>query len=109
MASARALSWQLAVINLPAWSRFNLAKHFRKHGRSLGCPTIVDYETSSLATITNGARFTYEDAGTPRIGYYEKVTNLLTVVSDDGLAIITHFAPTRGEQYCRDRPQSTYV
>jgi hypothetical protein len=97
------------VINLPTWSSFNLAKHFRKHGPRLGCLTILDYETSSLTTISNGDRFTCEDAGTPRIGYYDKVANLLTVVSDDGLAIITHFSPTRGEQYCRDRPRSTYV
>jgi hypothetical protein len=97
------------VTNLPSWSPFNVAKHFLKHGRKLGCATIFDYEASSLTTIANGASFTYEDGGTPRIGYYDNRTNRLTVVSDDGLAIITHFAPSRGEQYCRDLAQSTYV
>jgi hypothetical protein len=97
------------VTNLPSWSPFNLARHFRKHGRKLNCATVVDYEHSSLVTIASGTRFTYEDSGTPRVGYYDKTTNLLTVVSDDQLAIITHFAPSGGERYCRNRSQSTYV
>lgn len=71
--------------------------------------TVGAYERSSFATIVNGVRFTYEDGGTPRIGFYDKANNLLTVVSDDGLAIITHFSPTGGERYCRNRSQSTYV
>jgi len=62
-----------------------------------------------LATVINGARFTYEDAGTPRVAYYDKATNLLTVLSDDERVIVTHFSPTSGERYCRNHDQSTYV
>jgi hypothetical protein len=97
------------VTNLPSWSAFNLAKHFRKHGRALRCATSADYVASSRVTIVNGIRFTYEDAGTPRVGYYDRATNRLTVLSDDELVIITHFSPSGGERYCRNRDQSTYV
>lgn len=97
------------MTNPPSWSPLNLAKHFRKHGHKLGCATVVDYDLSSQATIASGTHFTYEDNGTPRIGYYDKAANLLTVVSDDGRAIITHFSPSGGERYCRNRSQSTYV
>ena len=97
------------MTNVPSWSRFNLAKHFRKHGQRLGCPVVADYERSSLVTIANGTRFTYYDGTEPRVGYYDKSTHLLTVVSGDERAIITHFSPGGGERYCRNRSQSTYV
>jgi len=97
------------VTILPSWSPGNLLRHFRKHGHKFPFTNIVDYEQSSLATIIHGTRFTYDDGGVPRIGYYDKSTNSLTVVSDDGRAIVTHFPPSSGERYCRTRSNSTYV
>jgi hypothetical protein len=97
------------VTNLPSWSPGNLLRHFRKHGRKFPFTNVVDYEQSSLVTIVRGTRFTYDDGGVPRVGYYDRVTNRLTVVSDDERAIITHFPPSGGERYCRTRSQSTYV
>jgi pyocin large subunit-like protein len=100
---------RLAVITLPTWSPGNLLRHFRKHRHKFPFASVLDYERSSLATFRRGTRFTYDDGGVPRIGYYDKGTNRLTVVSDDGRAIITHFPPSGGERYCRSRTNSTYV
>ena len=72
---------------------------------------VLDYEASALATVQAGQRFTYNDpkSGDPRVGYYVRLTNRFTSVSDDDRAIITHFPPRQGEQYCRGLPNSTYV
>ena len=96
---------------MPSWSPGNLRRHFRKHGPKLPLLNVVDYEASALATVRYGRRFRYNDpeSGDPCIGYYEVGSNRFTSVSDDERAIITHFPPRRGEQYCRDLPQSTYV
>lgn len=96
------------MTNLPSWSSYNLLRHFRKHGHQLGLATVLDYEQSSIVTIVNGKRFTYDESGTPRVGYFDRRTGRLTVVSDDERVIITHFAPSGGERYCRNRSQSTY-
>jgi pyocin large subunit-like protein len=98
------------VTKLPTWSPSNLQRHFRKHGRKFSCLTVVDYAASSLTTIASGTRFTFhdDDSGEDRVGYYHAATNRLTIVSDDEHAIITHFLPSRGEQYCRDQTDSTY-
>lgn len=65
---------------------------------------------SAEVTVIAGTRFTYDDndSGERRVGYYDVASNRLTVLSDDERAIITHFPPSRGEQYCRDLPNSTY-
>ncbi len=92
-----------------AWSsRRDLQRHFRKHGRKFPFATEAQYETSSLETIQLGAPFTFNQKGIPRIGYYHRATNRLTVVTADDLFIVTHFPPRRGEQYCRERDASTY-
>lgn len=54
--------------------------------------------------------FTYEDPDSLelRVGYYERSTNRLTVVTATEVSVVTHFPPDRGEQYCRDLPYSTY-
>ncbi len=98
------------MIAQPRWTRTNLRKHFRKHGHKLACFSEDDYVSSSIVTIRQGVRFTYDDPDSlePRVGYYEQPANLLTVVTASELKVVTHFPPDRGEQYCRDLPSSTY-
>jgi hypothetical protein len=98
-------------MSAPVWiHQAELLKHFRKHGHKLALGTVQEYEASALDTIQVGTRFTFEDPakGRKRVGYYDKVTNRLTVVSDDELFILSHYPPDRGERYVRDRPGSTY-
>ncbi len=95
----------------PTWvHRTELLKHFRKHGHKLPVRTVQEYEASAIDKIQRGVRFTFEDIakGALRVGYYDKVSNRLTVMTDDELVILSHYPPDRGEQYVRDRPSSTY-
>jgi hypothetical protein len=95
----------------PTWvHQTELLMHYRKHGSKLPVQSVQEYEASALDTIRAGVRFTFVDTakGLQRVGYYDSVTNRLTVLSDDELLILSHSPPDRGEQYVRDRPGSTY-
>jgi hypothetical protein len=66
---------------------------------------------SSHVTIQVGIRFEFEDrkTGRDRVGYYDRATNRLTVLTDDELFILSHYLPTRGEVYIRGLIRSTYT
>jgi hypothetical protein len=83
-------------------------RHFRKHGALLGTPTVEAYDRSAHGTISAGRRFTYRDpdANEPRVGYFDARGNRLTVLTDDEIAIVTHFACP--DRYARRLPDSDY-
>jgi pyocin large subunit-like protein len=96
----------------PSWvSQFRLRTDFGKHGPEFPFSTVDEYEESSLDTFRVGARFEFEDrkSGRDRLGYYDKATNRLTVLTDDGLLILSHYRPTQGETYLRRLKRSTYT
>ena len=96
----------------PVWvSQFRLRWDFGKHGPEFPFSTVQDYEASSLDTFRVGARFEFEDrkSGRDRVGYYDKATNRLTVLTDDELIILSHYRPTQGEAYVRRLLRSTYT
>jgi pyocin large subunit-like protein len=100
------------VTGAPRWvSNGVLRGHFVKHGQKFPYSKIDEYEESAIETAVSGVRFTYHDPknGDPRVGCYEKATNRFTALTDDGLYIVTHFPPDRGEQYCRSLPATTYT
>lgn len=97
---------------MPSWvSQRCLHRDFGKHGPEMPWSTVQDYETSSLDTIQAGTRFEFEDqkSGRDRVGYYDKATNRLTVLTDDELLILSHYRPTQGETYIRRMLRSTYT
>ena len=99
-------------MSIPTWvSSARLRWDFRKHGREFPFGIIDVYEASSLDTIAVGVRFEFEDrkSGRDRLGYYDKATNRLTVTTDDGLFILSHYRPSRGEAYVRGLLRSTYT
>jgi pyocin large subunit-like protein len=99
-------------MGIPTWvSVARLHWDFRKHGHEFPFRTLDDYEASSLDTISAGVRFEFEDrkSGRDRLGYYEAATNRLTVLTDDGLIILSHYRPSRGEAYIRGLLRSTYT
>src|SRR4051794_38687435 len=99
-------------MSTPTWvSLVRLQWDFRKHGHEFPFSTVGDYESSSLDTISVGARFEFEDrkSGKRRLGYYDRETNRLTVVTDDALLILSHYRPSRGEAYVRGMLRSTYT
>ena len=91
-----------------------LLRHFRDHGGEVGALTPVDYEESARETVRQGqrqgTRFTYDDlqSGERRVGYFDRGTGRFTALTNSERRIVTHFVPTRGEAYCRTRPNSTY-
>jgi hypothetical protein len=99
-------------MSVPTWvSLARLRWDFRKHGREFPLSTIQDYEASSLDTINLGVEFTFEDrkSGRGRRGYYDRMTNLLTVTTEDGSIILSHYRPSRGEAYVRGLLHSIYT
>jgi hypothetical protein len=98
--------------SVPSWvNPTRLRWDFGKHGAEMPWATVQDYEASSLDTIRVGTRFEFEDrkSGRDRVGYYDRATNRLTVLSDDELTILSHYRPTRGEAYVRGLLRSTYT
>lgn len=90
-------------------SRAELERHFGLHGRDVGALTVAEYEASSKQVIETGTAFEYEDLGSRwwRLGYYDRVTERFTAVTEDGTRIVTHF---RCPEYYVDRlPGSTYA
>ncbi len=117
MRVADCLSWRLDVIDparLRSVSPKKLLRHFRDHGGEVGAQTPVDYEESARETVRQGqrqgTRFTYEDiqSSQQRVGYFDRLTGQLTALTESERRIVTHFVPTRGEQYCRTRQYPTY-
>ena len=99
-------------MNAPTWvSHVRLQWDFRKHGHEFPFSTVGDYEGSSIDTVVDGVRFEFEDrkSGRDRVGYYDRATNRLTVLTDDELFILSHYRPTRGEAYVRGLLRSTYT
>jgi len=97
---------------VPSWVSPNrLRWDFRKHGPELPWSTVQEYEASPHDTIRVGVRFEFEDrkTGRDRVGYYDKATNRLTVLTDDELTILSHYRPARGEAYIRGLLRSTYT
>jgi hypothetical protein len=100
----------------PQWAdEDDLHGHFRKHAPKLGISNVADYDASARETIRLGVPFayTYEDPNIPgisepRLGYYDRLTNRFTAVTEDEIQLLSHFRPDRGEQYVRDLPDSTY-
>jgi len=84
--------------------------HYQDHRLEVGAMTIDEYDTSANETIATGVRFEYIDSnsGLGRVGYFDRATELLTVLDRNELVIITHFKPDRKEHYVRDLPNSTY-
>jgi hypothetical protein len=82
---------------------------YQDHGLEVGAISIDDYDVSANATISAGERFEYIDSnsGLARVGYFDRATELLSVLDSDELVIITHFKPDRKGQYVRDVPNST--
>jgi pyocin large subunit-like protein len=99
-------------MSVPTWvSSARLRWDFHKHGHEFPSSTVQDYEASSLDTISVGVRFEFADrkSGRDRLGYYDRATNRLTVTTDDGLIILSHYRPSRGEAYVRGLLRSTYT
>jgi pyocin large subunit-like protein len=99
-------------MSVPTWvSSARLHWDFRKHGREFPFSAVDEYEESSLDTVNVGVRFEFEDrkSGRSRVGYYDKATNRLTVMTEDELIILSHYRPSRGEAYVRGLLRSTYT
>jgi pyocin large subunit-like protein len=96
----------------PSWpNAARLLRKFQQHGWEFQYTTVAEYEASSLDTISVGVRFTYTDSGSgaSRVGYYDAANNRFTVVTLSERTIVTHFAPSRGEKYVEELPDSTYT
>ena len=77
-------------------SREHLEDHFRTHGREVGAWTLDEYDASARAVIARADMiFAYEDweTGLIRVGCYDSVTGLFTIMSDDDRWIVSHFLP----------------
>ena len=87
----------------------HLADHFRRHGRRPGLRTIEAYDSSAAETIDLGTYFEYRDLKTdaPRVGYYDRVTQRFTALTDDGATILTHYRCP--ERHVSGLVGSTYV
>ncbi len=93
----------------PAWrSEAHRRRHFESHRRELHVRSVEEYETSAHETMRIGAYFEFadDDAGDLRVGYYDRWTERLTVLSDDELLILTQFRFP--ERYVVTRRGSTY-
>jgi hypothetical protein len=96
----------------PVWvSHFRLRWDFRKHGPEFPFSNVQEYDASSIDTFQVGTRFEFEDrkSGRNRVGYYDKATNRLTVLTDDELIILSHYCPSQGDAYVRRLKRSTYT
>jgi hypothetical protein len=85
------------------------ARHFRLHGRRLGCASLRAYDESARETVEIGTYFEYRDPESAewRIGYYDRFRRRLTALTDDGLTILSHFRCS--ERYVAETlPGSTY-
>ncbi len=71
----------------------HMVRHFRRHGRRLGCATIQRYDASARETMEVGTQFEYRDPETDewRMGWYDRPTGRFTATDQDGLFIRTHF------------------
>jgi hypothetical protein len=71
--------------------------------------TLDEYDASAWDTIERGTYFEFvdEDTGEGRVGYYDRWTERLTILSDDEAVMISHFrCPVR---YVESQPGSTYA
>ena len=68
-------------LSMAEWgSGERLARHFRRHGRRLGCATIQEYDASAQETIDIGTQFEYRDpdSGVWRMGWYDRLSQRFT-------------------------------
>jgi hypothetical protein len=94
----------------PEWkSQRHLHAHFGLHGRRLRLRTESAYDESARNTIEVGTRFNYRDPESRewRIGFYDRVTGRLTVLSDDETEIVTHYRCP--ERYVENLLSSDYT
>jgi hypothetical protein len=78
----------------PIWdSERKLERHFRDHGRALGCSDVASYDRSALETVDVGIPFRYVDRGSSeeRLGYYEPISERFTAINPDNMTIVSHF------------------
>jgi len=71
--------------------------------------TLDEYDRSARETMEAGTCFQYVDdeSGELRVGYYDRWTERLTVLSDDEQLIVSHFRCP--ERYVTSRRSSTYA
>jgi hypothetical protein len=71
--------------------------------------TVDEYDASAHDTIDRGIHFEYVDDGSlqPRVGYYDRWTERLTVLGDDQQLIVSHFRSN--ERYVSSRRSSSYA
>ena len=87
---------------LPRWrSRTSELNHFERHGAEIGADSPERYTASALAMLHLGRRLTYTDetTGQPRVGYFQRSTRRLTILTDDEYIIVSHFR-CEGTPYC---------
>lgn len=97
-------------MSTPTWrSERHWHQHFVAHRRELRVQTAEQYDRSARETIENGTYFEFfdDESGEPRVGYYDRWTERLTVLSDDEQVIRTHFRCP--ERYVVSRRGSTYT
>lgn len=78
----------------PTWTfEGRRREHFRHHRRELRVRTLEEYDLSAYATIDVGTYFEFIDGRTqePRVGYYDRWTRRLTILSSDERFIHSHF------------------
>ena len=97
-------------MSVPAWrSQAHRRQHFEAHRRALWVRTVEQYHQSALDVVEIGTYFEFidDESGEPRVGYYDRWTERLTVLSDDERVIHTHFHCP--ERYVESRRGSTYT
>ena len=93
---------------VPQWkSRGHLEDHFRRHRRLLGVRTVGEYDASARETMTVGTFFEYRTGARWRVGYYDRGTGRLTILTDDQAEIVTHYRCP--ERYVETLDGSTYA
>ena len=70
--------------------------------------TLEEYDASALEVMGVGTYFEFvdSDTGAPRVGYYDRWTERLTVLSDDESTLFSHFRCP--ERYVAGLLGSTY-
>ena len=97
-------------MSVPTWrSERHRLQYFEAHRRELRVTTAEQYDRSARETIEIGTYrdFFDDESDEPRVGYYDRWTERLTVLSDDELVIRTHFRCP--ERYVMSRRGSTYT
>ena len=84
----------------------SLDYHFAEHGHEVGARTEREYLRSAQRTAQVGEYFTYQHTGRDRVGRFDPRTGRLTVLTEDGTAIVNHFVTS--VEYVRNLPGSTY-